>query len=327
MQKRRYAPPPFGYFWDKDSQSYKVNKKDKECLLFIFKLLDKGVKQKEIVKQLNDLPLKYVTRKKKRWSLTTLGFMLKTKRLLFYAGLDEDGSRGTWEAIITTAYSAKLIEIIGASAPKSRPRKNVFLISGLNIAFCGHCGQTAKSSYVKRLKTKTTDFYYNCSNKEMHGLTACPDSKLVRQNLVNDLILENVTSHRINLAKIKEYTKAKEEAIILRSNQLINKLKNESDKTLDAIYHSSSHNPEYVKKLKSIIAEVDNQLKIKTDKFDFGKFKFGRFENMNIHEQREVLKNLIRSVHIFKDHIIINYYFATAPNGNTQVSLNYDQKK
>ncbi|MCK9209194.1 MAG: recombinase family protein [Ignavibacteriaceae bacterium] len=326
MKKRRYTPPPFGYLWDKDSQSFIINKKEKDCLLFIFKLLDKGQTQKEIIRLLNEQPEKYPTRKGKRWSQTTLGFMLTTKRLQFYSGFDEDNKPGTWNAIITPEHAAKLIEQLGTEEPTSRPRKNVFLVSNLDIAFCGHCDSTAKASFVKRKETKTTDYYYNCSNKEQHGLTACPNSKLVRQHLVNDLILENVTSYRINLAKIKEYTKAKEEAIVIRSNQIINKLKIDSDKTLEAIHSSTSFNPEYVEKLKSITTEVDNQLKIKTEKFDFSKFKFGRFENMDIHKQREVLKNLIRSVHIFKDHIIINYYFAVTPSGNTQVSLNYEKK-
>jgi hypothetical protein len=326
MEKRRYAPPPFGYFWDKESQSFIINKKEKDCLLFIFKLLDKGQTQKEIIRLLNEQPEKYTTRKVKKWSQTTLGFMLKTKRLQFYAGFDENGKTGTWKPIISPEYSGKLIEKIGAEEPKLRPRKNIFLISNLNIAFCGHCDSTAKASFVKRKETKTTDYYYNCSNKEQHGLTACPDSKLVRQQLVNDLILENVTSQRINLTKIKKYTKAKEEITIFKSNQIIYKLKIDADKTFDTIHSSTSFNPEYVEKLKSIITEVDNQLKIKTEKFDFNKFKFGRFENMDIHKQREVLKNLIRSVHIYKDHIIINYYFAVTPNGNTQVSLNYEKK-
>lgn len=327
MEKRRYAPPPFGYFWDKGSQSFIINKKEKDCLIFIFKLLDKGQTQKEIIRLLNEQPEKYTTRREKQWSSTTLGFMLTTKRLMFYSGFDEDNKLAdTWKPIITPEHAAKLIERLGTEGRKSYPRKNVFLISDLNIAFCGHCNYTAKTSYVKRTKSKTTDYYYNCGNKERHGLTACPDSKLVRQHLVNNLILENVTSHRINLTKIKEYTKAKEETIVIRSNQIIKKLAKDTDKALEAIHLSTSFNPEQVEKLKSIITEVDNQLKIKTEKFDFNKFKFGRFENMDIHKQREVLKNLIRSVHIFKDHIIINYYFAVTPNGNTQVSLNYEKK-
>lgn len=326
MEKRRYAPPPFGYIWDKQSQSFTINKKEKECLIFIFKLLDKGKTQKEIIRLLNLEPDKYTTKKAKRWSHTTLGFMLNTKRLKFYSGFDEQNKPGTWKPIITPEHATKLIVRLGTEGRKSRPRKNVFLVSGLNIAYCGHCNYTAKTSYVKR-KTKTIDYYYNCGNKEMHGITACPDSKLVRQYLVNDLILENITSHRINLTKIKQYTKAKEEATVIKSNQIIKKLAKDADITFETIYSSSAFIPEQVEKLKSIIAEVDNQLKIKTDKFDFDKFKFGRFEEMDIHEQRIVLKNLIRTVHIFADHIVINYYFAIAQNGTTQVSLYYEQKK
>jgi len=327
MEKRRYAPPPFGYFWDKESQTYTVNKNEKDCLLFIFKLVDKGFKQKEIIKQLNDQPGKYVTRKIKQWSLTTIGFMLRTQRLQFYAGFDEHGKTGTWKPIISPEYSTKLIEKIGAEKPKLRPRKNIFLISNLNIAFCGHCNQTAKASFVKRLKTNTADYYYNCGNKEVHGLSACPESKLVRQHLVNDLLLDNITSHRVNLTKIRAYTKTKEETIVIRSNQIIHNLKIDADKTLEAIYSSTSFNPKYVERLKSIITEVDNQLKIKTEKFDFSKFKFGRFEGMTILQQREILKNLVRSIHIFRDHIVINYYFAISATGETKVRLNYEKKQ
>lgn len=326
MEKRRYAPPPFGYNWDKNSQSFIINKKEKDCLLFIFKLLDKGQTQKEIIRLLNEQPEKYTTRKGKSWSHTTLGFMLTTKRLQFYSGFDEQSNAGTWKAIITPEHAAKLTAQLGTGESISRPRKNIFLISDLNIAFCGYCKNTAKTSYVKRAKSKTTDYYYNCSNKERHGLTACPDSKLVRQHLVNDLILENVTSQRINLAKIKEYTKAKEDATVISCNSLIRKLEKNAQQIIETIHASVSFTPEHAEKLKLIFNELENQFKLKTEKFDFNKFKFGRFENMDILEQRVILKNLIRSVYIYKDHLEINYYFAVTPNGDTQVSLNYEQK-
>jgi len=326
MKKLRFGPAPFGYTWDKANKVITINNSEKNTLLFIFKSLEGGKKPKEIIRLLNEQPAKYVTRKKKQWSLTSIGYMLKAARLKFYAGLYENGHSGNWGLIITPEQSEKFIELIGAVKSVPRPRKNVFLISDLNIAYCGHCNSTEKASYVKRLKTKTTDFYYNCANKEIHGTTSCPNSKLVRQELVNNLILENVTSQRINVAKIKQYTKARENAIVLAGGKIIKDLQKETTQLIETINSSLSFSPDKIKKLNFLLSEVESQFRIKTEKFDFNKFKFGRFEGMTVQAQRVVLKNLIRTVHVFRDHLIINYYFAVTPNGNTQVSLNYEQK-
>jgi site-specific DNA recombinase len=306
---------PYGYQYNHDNNSIEKNSKEHKILMRIIALRRKAMGVNTIAKSLNKEGLR--SRTGLDWSNVTVGYVLTEARLNHYAGYYSDGTMGYWEPFITKNEVDKLM--IDKEEIGSRGAKDNYLLTGLGVMKCGYCGGTVKSSTTLR-PDGTKSLYYVCTNKSMKG--TCPDSKLVKQQVVNDAVLTDLIIKHENAESLeREYAKtfgekhklAKES--IKKSQKELAELLQKSIKTSDELTLKQID-----KRIDTIMKENKEALMLAVQGFNFSAFMSApikKIKTLTVDKQQHILRDYIESVTLWNDKLEIIYPFKV----NTKVRL------
>ena len=268
---------PFGYSYDHGKDVLIVNNHEKEILQKIFSLaLSSGASA--IAEYLNSNSL--YSRQNKLWSNITVRYLLSPKRLLFYLG-QMDEAKGNWKPLLTQSMYNKLSKINEekSTSPLKSP-KTEYLLTGIGVLYCGYCGSRVKSSIT--VSKKGNREYYNCSCRMVSGKSSCPDSRLVRMDTVDPLVISDVASRVHVLAEVFEQYKVHASALAKKNIEKLSKQLHDLDKA------------------PMIMEQINKELERTKLTFPFS----GRIEVV-----RENLPKLLESVLMYRDKIVLNYRF------------------
>lgn len=211
---------PFGYYYDSKTKMLLVDPKESEILKIIFDLVLKGQGVNLIANFLNER--KFFVRRTQRWTSTTISNMLSVNRLRFYRGFDDNGLLGSWSPLLNEEDYRSILTLREKKKIKKEPlsklTKEKYLLSGIDLLFCGYCGGRIKSSVTGKGRSKK--YYYYCSIRQTSGPSLCSEAKLIPMKIVDEIILgelKQVLSQE-NLVKI-------ENNIILHKSELLSKMK------------------------------------------------------------------------------------------------------
>lgn len=307
--------PPYGYKAN-GKKFLVINEFEKKIILLIIKLAEEGKSNRDIAIRLNEYNLK--SQQGTDWSATSIGYILNPKRLFFYAGLNSNGSPGSWPSLVSDSRIKKL----GRTHHKreSIPHVNTFLLSDLNLFYCGHCGGTVKAAIAKR--SKSSDYYYGCRNRQQMGALKCNNKKLIRQETIDEFVLTSINRAAINSKNIQKYTLASEKE---KNKQLAIQIQKE-EKTANKLLrqfisaHDIGISYKYKNTLEEKLKKIENLNNERLNIFDFEHFqKNGKsIKSMKIDKQRELLKRYINKIELFEDKAIIHYKFAIGPSKFTE---------
>jgi hypothetical protein len=244
---------PFGYKYDRKTNRLVTVPAEIKILKIIFNLAVEGNGVTKIANYLNNN--NYTSKRGGGWFNTTVGYLLQPQRLLFYQGIDKNGEKGDWEAIITKESSEKIIGY--KRTIKSAKSRAIYLLSSRKILKCGYCG-----SYMIVGKNKDTA-YYSCATRLQRSKDLCPESKMHRiENIEHQVVSDfNV---RKSLPLIKYFNKDKKNKLQLINEQLgkLNKLNNSTIDNLKKIISMIEEYQEYqfppeINDLSDIVKEIN----------------------------------------------------------------------
>lgn len=315
---------PFGYVYDPKVETIVINKKEKETLLRIFDFALSGKSAYEILTELNSGNTG--SQKGKEWSYKTLSYCFAKKRIEFYAGKIEN-EKGNWEPLISEELGQKLIELNFVTSVASRPRRNIYFLSGSKIAFCGHCGGPVKANTSNVAAGNATN-YYVCSRKTMKGKAACPDSRLLNMNVVDEMILTDIAVKSQTKEKLEKI--GKEYLSIVNSNN--QKLLSDCDTNIQYLLtkQTSSSSAKQAESISSnisaLLAKKDELLKKSFDLYDYEILtKSAKIQSLSVQEQKELLRKVLKSVTLKSNSVEINYLFPLDNKGKTSVIFEYER--
>lgn len=209
---------PFGYSYDKSTETFSVNKQEASVVLRMYDLYEETRSLLQVAKSLNASGIKH--RSGKDWTPTTVGIILKSP---FYTGayrynyydMSKRNSRqdikpeGEWvivenhhPAIVEPIRWKGVIELLERnrrgwqSAGKTYVRKNVHVFAGLLT--CGICGGTmSATSNGRPLKGGYRPSNYACmSHRKNNGCT----NKYITDTKIGPFVLNYIA----NLIRAKE---------------------------------------------------------------------------------------------------------------------------
>jgi len=244
---------PFGYKYDRKTNKLVTVPAEIKILKIIFNLAAEGNGVTKIANYLNNH--NYTSKRGGGWFNTTVGFVLQPHRLLFYQGLDKNGGKGDWEAIITKEISEKIIGFKRTLAPAKS--KAIYLLSSQRILKCGYCG-----GYMAVAKNKDTA-YYTCPTRHQKSKELCPDSKMHRIESIESPVISDFNVRK-SLPLIKYFNKDKKNRLESINQQLglLKKLNNSTIDNLKKIISMIEEYQEYkfpqkINELPDIVKEIN----------------------------------------------------------------------
>lgn len=277
---------PYGYKYNNDKRILEINKKEADTLKIIFSMRKSGFGVNNIADQLNRN--KHKTRFGRTFSNNTIYFILRPQRLDFYSGY-VDGEKGNWQPIITKAEAEKIKGMLSIrNKGRSRKHDRKYLLT--KILRCGYCGSTCKSSNVH--KANQIYRYYLCTNRQMHGVSQCPESKMLPMEVVEKAVITDI--------KIKWSKNLK---------SIFNDYKTFLEKDLR----------KEIDKLKSLpTAEIAEHTEIVLQKSrNLSELQFAdvRFPNKpTIQQTKNIIMMTTDKIELFRDRIIISYKYPIDKN-------------
>ncbi|GEM_PF-7092426 len=198
---------PFGYAYDKEKKILLPNPQEVQTLQKIFKLAINGYGSKKIANELNNSNIP--SRIGSKWTTGAIEFMLSPSRLQFYIGYEpKSGKRGNWKPILPkSVYDRLHVKERQTDIRKTKKEREEYLLSGHGSFFvCGYCGGTVKASVTIKQNQKLK--YYLCSRKQTQGNSQCPESKLVQQRIIDQLVITNLKIQLSKTFAIKKFVTA-----------------------------------------------------------------------------------------------------------------------
>jgi hypothetical protein len=191
---------PYGYIYNSEKNILEPMPNEVQVLQKIFRLAIAGYGGKKIANELNEANIP--TRHGAKWSTTTVDGLLTEKRLQFYMGYHIDsGKKGDWFPILLKSVYDRIP--VKTDKKKKYQAREKFLLSGHGDLFiCGHCNSNVKASVT--IKPQKRILYYLCTRKQINGTSQCPDSKLVRQEIIDKIVL---TDLKVQLSRVNEINK------------------------------------------------------------------------------------------------------------------------
>ncbi|MCF8260351.1 MAG: recombinase family protein [Melioribacteraceae bacterium] len=307
--------PPYGYRYNSANKSLDIDQNENEILLSIFSLARANKSALEIAKELNRHGIK--TRRGKMWNYTTISNLLSKDRIAFAAGIIDDKPGANWEPIIDKSQYHDLRKIELSREKSKHHRKRDSLLTGQNILKCGYCGGAVKSAKTK--KNVGEIYYYRCSDKQIRGADYCPESKLIQQSKVDDIVINNLSqilNNPLLLKQLTEYNRKSTELFTNRMSQIQDKIT-----SLLMIEKNLFTNKEMVdeeikslkKDRKKIIDQIDSLLSPDDIPFRISK------KQINI----SVIKKTISRIEIFEKYVTIHFSIPIDENLKTTENFNY----
>ncbi|MBU1101421.1 MAG: recombinase family protein [Bacteroidetes bacterium] len=301
---------PFGYEYDKENTRLNVNKNESEILKKIFKLAASGYGVSKIADFLNSNGMK--PRRSEFWSGQTITYLLHPNRISFYTGFDDNGKPGSWTALLTKSIADKIPIRERLSTPsKKQGVKSEYLLSGIDLTHCGHCGGRIKSSVT--IKPNKKNVYYVCSRRQASGMSTC-NAKLHRSELINELVLGDLrTKLASDLSGFIEKVREK------KFEWLKNKFDIDSRKLNEIISGSGSKADifnAYQKEANRMVEELEEfEYSFSDDIFPVV------LPSNTFAQQRRVLKRNIAQVLVYDEYIEIQYKFPINMKGDFVLKL------
>jgi hypothetical protein len=314
---------PVGYLYDKELKQLYFDPKLKPVVQLIFDFALSGLSALQIAGELNKRKMR--SKQGNEWSYKTVAYLFTPAKLMFYAGF-QDEKQGNWPSIISVTTAEKLIAKNVVSTVLPRPRHNVFLLSGLDICYCGYCGGKIKSSTTKR--AKTTNHYYLCGNKQMRGAVYCPESKVIPQQLLNDKIIASVLTQHDNLKSIQKFSVAFRERTIKSSHSALNTITKQINQLLVKQNKTSktSELNSIGKEIQILINQraslISNQL-IDINFAELNNIDLKGFNRFAIAKQQTIIKQFIQRVVVKRDKITIEFPFVINSKGDKYITTQY----
>lgn len=299
---------PYGYRYNHDLNSLETNIGEKNIVLKVLELRRKGLGANNIAHKLNELGLK--SRSGKDWSNIAVGYLLKETRLLHYAGYFPNGKKGYWEAFIS---KNEIKDLASEKENRQRAKKDEYLLSGLNIFKCGYCGSSVKSSITFR-KDGSKAAYYVCTNRSMKGTSVCSKSKMVRQEVVNSLVLNDIVVKHSNIVELEKQYEAASKTRLKEADEAVSKKQSQMRELLKKSIETGSNKELFQIKqmLSELLRENEDTIKSAIQEFDFNQFKkssIKRIKALDISTQKELLSTYIGRIEMLNDRAIIVYKF------------------
>lgn len=255
-----------------------------------------------IVERLNELKL--YSKRGKEWTNTSLNKLLLPSAIKFYAGLDENDKPGDWPPII----SEHVYKRISALRQKSkigqkRNSPETYLLSGMGVFTCGYCNGSVKASVTKRGKIK--DLYYLCKNRQVKSRSKCHESKLVKQEIINEII-ENY---------IKEFISNKELIYVNYENYLRSKLVMETT----AVSNSLNSNKTNFEKLKDSFLQ-STQI---TERFleDNKMLDTLKPDLKDPDNKRKLVTIFVKNIKLYRENLKVEFNFPLPNTNNFEVEI------
>ncbi len=319
------ASTPYGYKYNKTTRHYDVAPDQKAVLLKIFKLYAKGKSSRDIAVYLNQKDIK--GSRGGTWMHNTVRRLVEPTRLEFYSGYHK-GKRGNWDIIISTEQANKLKLLYTAVKPLSKIKTNEYLLSNSGILFCGYCKGTGRAAISPKSTPETSHYYYFCTNKASKG--KCTNSKLVRQDIADELVLSDVALQANSIDAIKKFTRKheaiKEEGLKDRirkldaehSQLLVEQVKNYSPQVEDEIDYVLAMKREAIRELIPFDFDRLNIPGLKSIESLKAKSK-----NERIRGQKKLIKQMVDKIFFYEQHLVIEYKFCINEKLEKSVSLSY----
>ncbi|MCX6170096.1 MAG: recombinase zinc beta ribbon domain-containing protein [Ignavibacteriales bacterium] len=295
MGKWKGGGQPFGYSFDKKTSTLIINPDEKIVILKIFELAKRDYGVTNIADELNTIG--FMPRRGKRWSATTVSYMLSPARLKFYQGLTNHDKPGDWEALLSELDYFRLLKIRAESlskfvAPKRKERTK-YLLSAIGIFKCGYCHGPVKSSVTIKNSEKT--LYYYCTSRQSSGENTCKNSRLHKQDLIDHFVITELHDRISDSSRINKYIKLFQ------------------DKLLDEARVTYKNLGEYfAEHLDLEIEQAQNyllaQLKLLGELNDSKSKLVLPYSNEKALTQEIILHN-IESIRLFNDYIEVQYKF------------------
>lgn len=298
--------PPYGY---KVSDGKLVSMPEEiRALKLIFTLALKKLSKRDIIAELNKRGIPSKTGK--GWTTTNLNYVLN--KIHFHAGKDEAKRLGI--PAIISEETANKIAGFGYFLTKKKHRTPIkkYLLSNLNLFFCGFCGGPVKSSVAPKGKRFE---YYKCTNSQTVGRSKCPGAKMIQQHIINDAVLTDLQIHiNTNLVKNnKVYVRNLNSKISKEIASLESKINSLFLKQRNGIGSAGKLNDE----IEKLMLERNNKLQQLEDVVppDILK-KVNGIKNKDMDIQRELLPKVIKRIALYNGKVVVEYKFGIDSKGN-----------
>lgn len=182
---------PFGYKYNENNFQLEVDPKEYSILIEIFTYATKGLGVNRIANELN--AKRIPPRRGREWTSSTISYILSPARLKYYSGINKDDSPGDWPPILSPneyEWLSKKPEEPIKPIKIREPKSNNYLLSGMGIFKCGYCGGNVKASVTGSGLKKS--LYYYCSRRQNAGPASCKESRLHRQQLIDELVIADL---------------------------------------------------------------------------------------------------------------------------------------
>lgn len=285
----------------------------------IYQFALKGKTKREILYELNNN--KTPSQSGKEFSSIIINRFFEKDRIMFYAG--NSSRMPEYKPIIDMATAKKLIEKF-TSEKKSRKHTHQYLLTKMDLLYCGYCHGKAASAILPSGKIQRN--YYYCTTKQMYGAASgkCDEGKVVKQDDVNKKLLADIIIHagNPNLETFFDaYKKKLDKEIKIESGAIDEQINTLLQKQYSASSEEQKNISEQISKLvgkrQTVIAPSNNLSSIREIR------SAKTIGKLNMSEQRELIRKLIHRVNLFNDKIIIEYKFGLSASGNNKQTLEF----
>lgn len=333
--------PPFGYYWDMLDKENPVKIHSDEASI-LKRILDMMLKfpKTEICEILNSE--KIPCRSNIQWSPRMLRRLTEKKRLAFYAGMRMNSKgilrEAVWQQIITKEEYIRYIDAKKARK-KAYHTNPSYLLTGLGIFRCGYCGLSVKSA--TNAARENSYIYYYCTGY-YRGRNFCQNSKAIRMQLIDDIVINDIIKRVIDLSIIEKGYQALSEdndkskiesdlrkqlaAAMAKRDRLINAVEN------DLLSYSEIE--DRMKKVRQDIHLVETKLNelysdsvILEPELIYDRQKaILKIDNYDLEAKREIISLLIEKIILFQDKLHIIYRFPVTRSGEREIKITINKK-
>ena len=320
-QGRALGNPPFGYRIGINGV-FEIVPREAETVKFIFQMyLSKNQGIRTIASELNRLRMR--TRRGNRWSMVTIRDVLKNHS--YMGTYQRFGLRipGNHQPISPTDQIRVAQDKMYARSPdRRRPNRDTFLLSGL--ARCGYCGQGMMSVTRSRLWSKKNgdrsrkDYrYYQCQTRINRGQCAY---RTRRADIVEAEVVHLLSRHMFTSEEIEEVD------VITRDSEPLQQVFPEDDRRyLEWVQRASDgmvtlnqlrialKSLESEQRERSVVERWERQGSAGINAWRLQQWTDlkSRWNHLNPQRQKQIVKDLVSSVKVFKSKIEISVQDST----------------
>lgn len=278
------------------------------------------------------------------WPEIAVRRAISDDRLLFYQAHRINKETGEqivcdWDPVMSLTRANRIKAARRTRKVNGKRRDAAGLLTAMGIFYCGYCGKTVKSWNNSKIRKDGTRLdYYACTTKNRKD--ACPKSRMIDHNTVDEKVMKNIFSTLSNTDKLKDQWKQYETKTKQNdASQVILEQILETEKKKDNIVAAIAAGvlefgdaKAQIDTIKTELAEFNNQLdkQEKTSKEpDWEKLFIDKkaFELLPFAGQRKAVENIISSITLYNTYAVINYPFPRTNSGSYEARINISRGK